>query len=504
METAGRTGQTQYTEAMSERPIQETEIELKVEVTGDEPVPELSVPGMRHLPGAEHQLSAQYFDTADRALARSGAAFRHRRGGSDDGWHLKERTTEGVSELRWPDSDELPEDARRELSTRIGDAPIEAIATMHTHRTTSTLQTDTGEALIEVADDRVSATDHPTGNTRHWREWEAELLVEDVALGTVLFGRVDRQLRAAGATPAASDAKIQRALGLTSHAAWANPATPASALVTTALRDLADRIAATDAELRADAPDRVHQTRVLVRRSRSLLDVFGELLSSDPAQAELLATAKAELRTLGTLLGKPRDAEVALAAAQNDQAPDAARTADLQAQHRDAHRSLVDGLDSGALTQAVRALREAIAPRETPDPEATPGPEPRTETLNRLIRGREQRLRDGAERLLQNWEQVLDTASEPDPGTDPAAPWSDRLHRVRKDARRVRYALEELSRGSRPEETPTGTHPDVAAGAIRIQDLLGDARDRARFGDRDGSLTALAAAHSALSEFRDA
>ncbi|MEB4614115.1 CYTH and CHAD domain-containing protein, partial [Leucobacter sp. M11] len=488
------------------------------------PVPELRIPALTHAPGRTHELVAEYYDTADRVLARAGAAFRHRRGGSDAGWHLKERRPDGVHELRWPDAEELPAGAREELASRTGQDPaelrLEATVTMETSRATSTLRTDAGEDLIEIADDRVRATVHRDGTVRQWREWEAELLVEDVALGAVLFGRVQQQLRDAGATPAASDAKIQRALGLTSHAAWARSGTSAADLVRTALRDLADRLAAAHEELVRDDPDRVHQTRILVRRSRSLLDVFGPLLRETGGS---LAPAAERLRALGRLLGEPRDAEVRLAAARaRDASPE--QIAALEDRHRRAHERLVAGLDAGALSDAVRALREALvrapipsgadegsgaAPETEPQaaPEAAPG---RADTLAGLLRLRRERLRTGAEDLLANWSLVLDTAAEaeadpetvPDAATEPAgeSPWAARLHRVRKDARRVRYAVEALSRGAEPGALPAEFSPETAAEAKLVQDLLGDARDRAAFGDREGSLAALAAAHPVLSE----
>ena len=38
---------------------------------------------------AEQRLDADYYDTADLRLVRAGVTLRRRRGGSDQGWHLK-------------------------------------------------------------------------------------------------------------------------------------------------------------------------------------------------------------------------------------------------------------------------------------------------------------------------------------------------------------------------------------------------------------------------------
>jgi hypothetical protein len=52
---------------------------------------------------AEFALSATYYDTADQRLARSGLTLRRRRGGSDDGWHLKlPAGTDSRDEVRLP------------------------------------------------------------------------------------------------------------------------------------------------------------------------------------------------------------------------------------------------------------------------------------------------------------------------------------------------------------------------------------------------------------------
>src|SRR5688500_15221939 len=70
------------------------ETERKYEVAGtvdDELVADLAAAVGFPQPAApaEFALSAVYYDTADLRLARSRLTLRRRRGGSDDGWHLK-------------------------------------------------------------------------------------------------------------------------------------------------------------------------------------------------------------------------------------------------------------------------------------------------------------------------------------------------------------------------------------------------------------------------------
>ncbi|NKV94928.1 CHAD domain-containing protein [Rhodococcus hoagii] len=58
-------------------------------------------------------------------------------------------------------------------------------------------------------------------------------------------------------------------------------------------------------DVRADADDSVHQMRVSTRRLRSLLGSYKHAFPSEATR-----TARAELRWLGSVLGKARDAEV--------------------------------------------------------------------------------------------------------------------------------------------------------------------------------------------------
>src|SRR5690606_12125993 len=83
-----------------------------------------------------HELHARYFDTPDGLLARNRLAVRVRAGGSDAGWHLKEKGAGGTRELHWPISAEMPAGLANELRERVGEgaAAIEPLAELRTER----------------------------------------------------------------------------------------------------------------------------------------------------------------------------------------------------------------------------------------------------------------------------------------------------------------------------------------------------------------------------------
>ena len=197
--------------------IESFEIERKYEIDD-----RAELPGLRDLaaiglsPGApeRHLLEARYFDTPAGELGAQRVAVRMRRGGKDEGWHLKEKGPDGARELLWPLAEEMPQGLIRELEARIGpDAParIGAIASLRTSRVTVRLRDAEGVELVELADDRVEASNELTGGRQAWREWEAELMPG--ADATVL-DRLEPLLVAAGATRVRGTSKIQRTMSL--------------------------------------------------------------------------------------------------------------------------------------------------------------------------------------------------------------------------------------------------------------------------------------------------
>ncbi len=215
--------QTDVTLESKELPVESAsesiEIERKYEVPAEALVPgsdAFTAVGLSTGRFVTHELHARYFDTADGVLARNRFALRMRTGGSDAGWHLKEKGEHGTRELHWPISAELPPALAHELRERLGvdAADIAPLAELRTERRVMRLSDRDGTEVVELADDRVLATDlrgGPGGSVRRaWREWEAELMP---GADPEWLETIEPVLAVAGAAPSPSSAKIARATG---------------------------------------------------------------------------------------------------------------------------------------------------------------------------------------------------------------------------------------------------------------------------------------------------
>src|SRR5690554_2637348 len=98
-----------YTLSMDSRPRRHLEIERKYEVMIDTPAPSFADSGFDVSTPETAELRATYYDTASFELATHRIAVRHRSGGSDAGWHVKQRTADGVAETEWPDTQAMPD-----------------------------------------------------------------------------------------------------------------------------------------------------------------------------------------------------------------------------------------------------------------------------------------------------------------------------------------------------------------------------------------------------------
>ena len=434
---------------------EQSEIERKYDIEGLRPVPSLQgVDGITAETAEEpFILTAVYYDTDDHALARNRIVLRRREGGGDAGWHLKTPADEGRTEVHWPldiggadgsEGDPVPADVLEPVRAIVRDRPLTPLARISTVRTTVRLAGADGQALAEVADDLVSASDARGGTYRKWREWEAELLggaPDTRKKRTKLLDALEQALIAAGATPSTSVAKIARAVGVQSltelsgaevlpgllpAAALQQPGS-AGAIVVGALRALTATLLANDPLARADAPDAVHRMRTTVRRLRSVLAVYARLFDTS-AVAEL----RLELKSLGVELGRARDAEVrgARLAAElggiADYPTDDATTRLVGGARRDYAEGLV-AVRSYLLSPRYYRLLDALDSFVAWPPLTGKAERP---AAAEIARGLEK-----AVGVLAHRTGAVTGADAPEPA----------LHEVRKAARRLRYAAEAVA-----------------------------------------------------------
>ncbi|TFD87968.1 CYTH and CHAD domain-containing protein [Cryobacterium lactosi] len=438
---------------------EQTEIERKYDIEGLRPVPSLlGVDGITAETAEEPViLSAVYYDTDDHALARNRIVLRRREGGGDAGWHLKTPADEGRTEVHWPldiggadsaEGEPIPADVLEPVRAIVRDRPLTPLARISTVRTAVRISGADGQALAEIADDLVSASDARGGTYRKWREWEAELLggaPDTRKKRTRLLDAIEQELLAAGATPSTSVAKIARAVGVRSltelstaemlpgllpAAALQHPDS-AGAIVVGALRELTATLIANDPLARADAPDAVHQMRTSVRRLRSVLAVYARLF-----EKSAVTDLRLELGRLGVELGRARDAEVRGARLAGELAgvagyPSGYPTDDAQTRLvGGARRDYAEGL--GAVRSYLLSPRYYRLLDSLERFVAWP---PLTSRAERPAAAEIARDLERAVGVLARRTSAVTDADAPEPA----------LHEVRKAARRLRYAAEAVA-----------------------------------------------------------
>jgi inorganic triphosphatase YgiF len=164
-------------------------------------------------------LSATYFDTEDQRLIRNKVTLRRRVGGDDEGWHLKLPAGKDTrQEVHAPLEEGNTGSAPARLTARVEEITagehLRPVALLDTERTVVTLAGPAGDALVEVADDLVTAVRFGAADSKpmRWREIEVEVLSPG-AEATALLETVGKVLREAGARPSASGSKLARVLG---------------------------------------------------------------------------------------------------------------------------------------------------------------------------------------------------------------------------------------------------------------------------------------------------
>jgi inorganic triphosphatase YgiF len=163
-------------------------------------------------------MSATYFDTEDLDLNRHKITLRRRVGGDDEGWHLKLPVRKDTrQELHAPldegDTGSVPARLAAQVEDITAGQRLRPIAILDTDRTVWTLTSAAGDALVEVADDQVTAVklSETDSTPLTWREVEVEVKSSDPEAAELL-GTVGKVLREAGARPSASGSKLARLL----------------------------------------------------------------------------------------------------------------------------------------------------------------------------------------------------------------------------------------------------------------------------------------------------
>ncbi|MFR9753188.1 CHAD domain-containing protein [Nocardia sp. 004] len=227
-----------------------------------------------------------------------------------------------------------------------------------------------------------------------------------------------------------------------------------------ALRQDIDRLLTAEPEVRADAPDSVHQMRVATRRLRSVLRSYRGLLRRKPAAA--LGT---ELKWLAGLLGEARDAEVradrftTLLAEHAEHTPPAeldAATARLADAERDRYRAAHSEILRALHSERYRELCAELAEWHTAAPLR------RSRAAAQAVAAFDTVLRHDLDRV-----KSLVSAEH----TVAACERVELLHDIRKSAKRLRYSCEAAEPTIGKRATDLGKH------AKKLQTVLGEHRD---------------------------
>ncbi|MEV7806667.1 CYTH and CHAD domain-containing protein [Microbispora sp. NPDC088329] len=434
---------------------------MALEIEDKFDVPEgFALPDLGGVPGCErvaeplsHRLTAVYFDTTDLRLAARGVTLRRRRGGDDEGWHLKLPKVKGArQEITRPltrSATVVPAELASLVLAYTRGAPLAPVAQLETRRGVTRLLGPGDTVLVEIADDRVKGTvlgDEPV--VRRWREVEAELKEG----GRDLLKKVAKRLRKAGAAPAESASKLARVLG--DRIPAPRPTTrpePGSAgeVVVAYLRAHVAALLARDPYVRLAEEDAVHKARVSCRRLRSALKAFKRIVAGTERLQE-------ELKWLGEVLGEARDLEVIRArfAARLDGLDPRFVTGDvrrrlgddLSAREHDAYgriRAALGGERYFALLDALDALAA--------DPPLTAkAAKDADKALSKIVD--------------RNWRRVID-AYDVARGMEEGEERETAMHEVRKAAKRARYTAE------------TAGMSGVAERAEQVQEVLGRHQD---------------------------
>ncbi len=293
-------------------PSRQVEIETKLEIEPDAPLPSLSrrkrlgTVGVAEVTDpVTHHLDAVYYDTERLDLLRSKITLRRRTGGADAGWHLKLPALEGArTEIGLPlsagDGEAVPAEIGALVLGAARGRVLRPVGRVVNDRTVRRLLDASGTELIEVADDHVTGRNLQDRTTRRWREIEAEIVK-----GTreQLAATVDILL-SGGARPSTSPSKLARALGYC--APEPRRGRTAGDVVVTYIGRQTDRLITADRAVREGSAVAALDARTAGHRIAAVLTVFAPLF--DGAAAPRIRDA---LRTTASVFDPARDVQSA-------------------------------------------------------------------------------------------------------------------------------------------------------------------------------------------------
>ncbi|GAY09783.1 CYTH and CHAD domain-containing protein [Pseudonocardia sp. N23] len=414
----------------------------------------------------------QRYDTDDLRLAAAGVRLELVSGADDAQWRLRlpdeddvirlpavSSEVEGVDPHSPPaELDELVRGVRRDRPLR----PVGRVRFVTT--TTRLLASGSPRASI----DREDVTVATMGASTTVDTW-TEFALHPPARGAALAAELERRLGDVGAVAAgpAADSRLDELLTPAHpHRVRRGRKGTAGRVLVDYLAEQVDTLAAQDIRVRRDEPDAVHQMRIASRRLRSALQAYRPLLDRD--RTDPLVD---ELRELGRTLAPARDAEVLREriTAGIDGLDPTLVLGPVKAQvarhyarvEAEARAAVLAELDGDRYARLRTALDDLLA-----DPPLSP----------RATRPADKELPTVAARTARRLEKAA-ARMEATPDDDEA------IHRVRKDAKRMRYATE-LARPAAPKkqvarfrkglkglQTALGEHQDSVVSREALREL---------------------------------
>lgn len=371
----------------------------------------------------QHRLTDLYLDTAGADLAAGGTSLRRRSGDRGTSWLLRLPAGSTPAELTSrSNARSVPAALVAATLGLTRGQELEPVAELSTQQTLTRLLGPDGQLLVEVVDERISST--TLGDESRLDHWRTLTVVPGEGDGADHEPVVARLLQA-GARSVKPSGPLERAQQ-TSAAAPRPESETLADLVGRYVAEQCDQIARGDLALRLGEPQ-VHRTRVAIRRLRSTLRIYADLLDPEPSRR-----LEEELVWWAGLLGEVRDREV-LAERLAEQVaalppelvlgPVAADIDAILSRERAEHLRHVQAELSGA---RVLTLLETLARWRTEPPVLESASAP-AEGVRSYVKASDRKAR---RRLMAAGRQEEGPEQE------------EQLHSARKAAKRSRYAAE--------------------------------------------------------------